>query len=189
MASALNFYLMDVVSRWRSPFSDGGLGDDYGKVVNYLRNYLQSVIEKTSGQFDSANVYWGPDNWFPPLLNTDILVYVVPDVNKSVIAANGGNVDIPKANTNVLGMTDLNTNICEVYFDRTFQGSAKELAGAAFHEAAHLKSQMGNEMHGPQDGFLKAAPDYNGIPSKSKITFMSPRIGKQVKQIARKLPN
>ena len=187
--TAFNFYLIDVVSRWRSPFADGGLGNDYGKVVNYLRNYFQSVLDKTPGQFDSVNVSWGPDNWIAPLLPTDVLVYVVPDVNKSVVVANGGNVDRAKSITNVLGLTDLNTSICEVYFDRMFQGSPKELAGAAFHESAHLKSQMGDEMHGVQDGFLRAGPDYNGIPTKANVNFMSAVIGRTVRQTNKRMPN
>jgi hypothetical protein len=188
MANVLSFYLTDIVSVYRKPFGADGLGSVYGRVVPLLKLYMQQVIDKVPGQFSSVEVWWGPAGWYPQMLDTDIMVYVVPNVRGSVIAANGGSVAGPSADTNILGITDLNLNICEVYWDRTFEGSVKELAGAAYHEGAHLKSRQDNGMHGRQDGFLAAAPDYNGKPTKRNIEFYSSCIGQKVKQLKRAVP-
>lgn len=179
MANVFSFHLKDMVSKNRPFFSDNGVGKAAGKVVNLLKTYLQPVIAKSSG-FDSVEVWWSPDTWAPTLLDTDVIIYVVSDVNKSIIKANGGTVARAEANPNTLGLTDLNAKICEVYFDRMFQGSAKELAGAAYHEAAHIKSNMDDAMHTNQDGFLKGAPDYNGSPSDKNTGFFAKHLGKKV---------
>jgi len=179
MAAVFNIYLKDIVSKNRPFFAPNGTGSAAGKVVNLLKAYLQPVIAKSS-TFKSVEVWWGPDTYTPSLLDTDVIVYVVPDVGQSIIAANGGTAAMAVANPNILGLTDLNAKICEVYFDRMFQGSAKELAGAAYHEAAHIKSNIDDKLHNGQDGFLKGAPDYNGNPTIKNTTFFSTHLGRKV---------
>ena len=179
MAAVFNIYLKDIVSKNRSFFASNGTGSAAGKVVNLLKAYLQPVIAKNPA-FKSAEVWWGPDTYTPSLIDTDVIVYVVPDVGQSIIAANGGTVARAVADTNILGMTDLNSKICEVYFDRMFQGSAKELAGAAYHEAAHIKSNIDDKLHNGQDGFLKGSPDYNGSPTIRNTTFFATHLSRKV---------
>ena len=180
MATVFTMYLKDKVSDEDRPFfSKNGIGNAAGKVVNLLKASLESVIEKNKA-FSSVKVFWTTDNYTSALLDTDVIVYVVPDVHKSIIAANGGTAARAVADTNILGLTDLNSKICEVYFDRMFQGSPKELAGAAYHEAAHIKSNMDDTLHSGQDGFLKGSPDYNGSPSTKNTTFMATHLGRKV---------
>lgn len=179
MATIFTMHLKDIVSKDRPFFNDNGIGPAAGRVVNLLRTYFEAVI-KINKAFSSVDVRWSPDNHTPALLDTDVIVYVVPDTHKSVIAANGGSAARAVADTNILGLTDLNSKICEVYFDRMFQGSPKELAGAAYHEVAHIKSNMDDRLHNGQDGFLRGSPDYNGSPSTKNTTFMATHLGRRV---------
>jgi hypothetical protein len=188
MDGTLSFYLIDVVNQYRNVFDSNAPGSRFGATKNRLKTHLDRVIAESTNGFSSGEVWWGPYDWFPPLTTTDIVVYVVPDPKRSVIAANGGNVDLSLSDPQVLGLTDLNLRICEVYFDRAYDGSPSEIAGAAFHEAAHLKSGMGNEMHLVQHGNFAAKPDYNSSPTAENISFMATHITKQVKQMRRKLP-
>ena len=150
---------------------------------------MQPVIDKVPKQFSSVEVAYCPDTWFPALLPTDVVVYIVPDPKRSVIQANGGTVDMALNDENLLGLTDLNLQICEVYFDRAFQWSPKEVAGAAYHEAAHLKSNLDNAMHSRQSGFLSAKPDYNGSPSANNATFFAQNISRQLRMTKKTLPS
>jgi len=178
--TAFTLHLKDKVSSIDRPYFDkDGIGPVAGRVVNLLKGYLGPIIE-INKTFTKVDVRWSPDNWAPALLDTDVIVYVVANANTSVIAASGGTVARAIADTNILGITDLNSKICEVYFDRCFQGSPKELAGAAYHEAAHIKSNMDDTLHNGQDGFLKGSPDYNGSPSKKNAAFMALHLGKKV---------
>ncbi|MGH9947710.1 MAG: hypothetical protein ACRD6X_10950 [Pyrinomonadaceae bacterium] len=176
--AAFNFYLKDIMSENRPYFSENGFGSFAGKAVNLLKTYLQPVIEKSG--FDSVNVLTCPDNWTPAMQDTDVIVYVLRDVGESVIAANGGTAAMAVADTNLLGLTDLNSKICEIYFDRMYAGNPKLVAGAAYHEAAHVKSNMDNAMHKNQDGFLKAAPDYYGSPSTKNTAFFKSHLARKV---------
>ncbi len=180
MPTSFTFHLKDMVSNKERPYFDkNGVGQVAGRVVNILKGYLEPII-KINKNFTSVDVRWSPDNHSPGLMNTDVIVYVVANANNSVIAANGGSAARAVADTNILGLTDLNAKICEVYFDRMFQGSPKELAGAAYHEAAHIKSNMDDTLHNGQDGFLKGSPDYNGSPSTKNTAFMANHLGKKV---------
>lgn len=157
----------------------GGSKDSVDKAITLLKVYIPAVIAKGT-TFDSADVSYVDDSTTPSLADTDVVVYVVRNISKSVITAKGGSVSIAEANTNILGLTDLGLKICEVYFDRLYEGSSKELAGACYHEAAHIKSNTDNSMHNNQDGFLKGSPDYNGSPSDSNNTFLNKHIGRKV---------
>lgn len=180
MGVPFTLYLKDLVSSKDRPyFGDNGVGNAAGKVVNFLKTYLGPTIAK-SKKFSSVEVWWGPDTWAPQLLETDVIVYVVANVGYSRIWNGGGTVEKARANTSVLGMTDLNMKICEVYFDRMFQGSPKELAGAAYHEAAHILSNKDDSMHKGQDAFLSDAPDYNGSPSDKNATFFKTHLGRKI---------
>jgi len=188
MADPFNFYLIDIVSMYRGFFSSNGFGSHHpGRVCNLIKSYMQPVIDKTS-RFSSVEVAYCPDSWFPTLLPTDVVVYLVPDPKRSVIKANGGSVQMALEDDLVLGLTDLNLQICEVYFDRAFDGSPKEIAGAAYHEAAHLKSNLDNSMHSRQAGFFSAKPDYNGSPTANNVNFFAQNISRQLRLTRRTLP-
>ena len=177
----LNFYLIDNITQWgRHTGSD--VWKFWGKVVFHLRNYMQPIATKASKSISSIEVWWVPEYWNPAPQGIDIVIYVVTDVNNSVIKHNGGDVTVAVSDTNILGLTDVNSKICEVYFDRCFQGSTKEVSGAAYHEAAHVKSNTGDPMHTGKNGFLKAKPDYNGNPTDKNRDFFVTHIAKVVNQ-------
>jgi len=157
----------------------GGTKDSVDKAIVLLKTYIASVIAKGT-TFDSCDVLYADDTTTPTLGDTDAVVYVVRNLSKSVISSKKGSVAIAETNTNILGLTDLNLKICEVYFDRLYEGSSKELSGAIYHELAHIKSNMDNSMHNNQDGFLKGSPDYNGSPTDSNNTFLNKHLGKKV---------
>ena len=156
----------------------GGEMEAANKAANLLKTYLSSITNTTITGTDVKVV---DDGTSPTLLDTDVIVYMVRSVSKSVIAKQGGSVAIAEANEGILGLTDLNKKICEVYFARMYEGSPKELSGAVYHEAAHILSNMDNSMHKNQDGFLKDAPDYNGSPTTKNQDFMKKHVGKAVK--------
>jgi hypothetical protein len=118
------------------------------------------------------------------MLDTDVAVYLVPDVKYSVIEANGGDASMAVANPNLLGLTATVLNICEIYYDRETYRNPQIVAGAALHEVAHVKSQMGDGMHAGKDGFLTASPSYLGSPSANNLAFLAGVIGNKVKQKA-----
>lgn len=157
----------------------GGSRESAEKAITLLKTYLPAVIAKQK-TFDGSDAILVDENTAPTLLDTDVVVYLVRNIGKSVISAKGGNVSLAENNDKVLGLTDLNLKISEVYFDRLYDGSAKELAGAAYHEAAHIKSNMDNSMHANQDGFLKASPDYNGNPTDSNNAFLGKNLGRKL---------
>lgn len=161
----------------------GGSQTSLEKALILLNTYLGSLIGKQKA-FDTFNAMLAKDDTTPALSETDVIVYMLRSLSKSVISKNGGSVTMAETNGNVLGMTDLNKKICEVYADRTFQNSPAELAGAIYHEIAHIKSNQDNAMHDGKNGFLKASPDYNGSPSDENATFMAKHIGRKVKMDA-----
>lgn len=181
MAQILNFYLIDTITQ-HGRFTGPAVWRFWGRVAFHLRNYTQPVAAKASNSISSIEVWWSPEYWNPTPTGIDIVVYVVTDVNQSVIRHNGGDVSLAVSDTNILGLTDLNLNICEVYFDRAFQGSTKEVAGAAYHEAAHVKSQMDNAMHTSQNGFLGERPDYNANPTTNNTDFFATHITRVTNQ-------
>jgi hypothetical protein len=189
MADPFNFYLIDVVSSYRGFFTENGFGSHHpGRVCNLIKTYMQAVIDKAPKKFSAVEASICPDSWWPTLLATDVVVYLVPDPKRSVIKANGGSVQMAD-DDHVLGLTDLNLQICEVYFDRAFDGSPKEIAGAAYHEAAHLKSNLDNSMHSRQAGFFGASPDYNGSPTPNNTSFFAQNISRQLRQVRRTIPS
>jgi len=157
----------------------GGSDDSAQKAVLLLKTYLSSLISKSSG-FSSSEVFLVDDKTSPAMLDTDVVVYVVSRLAKSIISANGGSVALAESNENVLGLTDLNLKICEVYFDRLYDGSPKEFAGACYHEMAHIKANQGNEMHNGKNSFLKASPDYYGSPSDENAEFIAKHLNRKV---------
>lgn len=157
----------------------GGNRESLEKAITLLKTYLNGVKDQQK-TFDSFNASLVEDGTTPSLLDTDVIVYLVRNINKSVIKTKGGSVAMAEANDKVLGMTDLNKKICEVYADRLFQDSSKELAGAVYHEMAHIKSNQDNSMHASKNGFLKDSPDYNGNPSDDNQKFMGTHIGRKV---------
>ena len=157
----------------------GGSRDSLEKAITLLKAYLPKVVEKNSN-FSGSNAVLVDDGTTPTLAETDVIVYVVRNISKSVISAKGGSVALAESNGNVLGLTDLNKKISEVYFDRLYEGSPKELSGACYHEAAHIKSNKDNSMHTGQDGFLKASPDYNGTPTDDNNKFLAKHLDRKV---------
>ena len=172
----VNFYLKNLIQSGPTDVTV------WNSIVSNLRSYMKLIMDNNPSEISSIDVWVCPTDQFPMLLETDIVVYVITDVNRSIIELNGGSAAVAKANTTILGLTDLNLNISEVYFDRVFQGSAKELAGAAYHEAAHYKSNMDDSMmHTQQDGFLQASPDYNGNPTTRNTDFFVTHIPRKVR--------
>jgi hypothetical protein len=157
----------------------GGSRESLEKAITLLKTYLPPIIAKQK-TFDGSDAVLVDDSTSPSLLETDVIVYMVRSISKSVISAKGGDISMAEADGNTLGLTDLNLKICEVYFDRMYDGSPKELAGACYHEAAHIKSNMDNSMHKGQDGFLQGSPDYNGTPTSSNSDFMAKHLGRKV---------
>ena len=157
----------------------GGSLDSAQKAVTLLKTYLPEVIKKATG-FSTADAVLVDESASPALLETDVIVYMVRDVSKSVIAKKGGSTAMAEANGNILGLTDLNLKICEVYFDRMYDGSPKELSGACYHEAAHILSNMDNSLHQGQNGFLKDSPDYNGSPTDKNNEFVGKHLGRKL---------
>ncbi|MGH9947193.1 MAG: hypothetical protein ACRD6X_08350 [Pyrinomonadaceae bacterium] len=157
----------------------GGSKESAEKAITLLKTYLPKVVEKNA-TFDSSDAVLVADDASPTILDTDVIVYLVSRVAKSVIGKKGGSTALAESNGNLLGMTDLNLKICEVYFDRLYEGSPKELSGAVFHEAAHIKSNKDNSMHSGQNGFLKESPDYNGSPTDENNAFLAKHLGTKV---------
>ena len=159
--------------------SKGGSDDTAQKSVALLKTYLAAITPKQK-TFDSCDAVLVASDATPSLLDTDVIVYIVRDVYHSVISKSGGNNDMAIADGNLLGLTDLTSKICEVYYDRLYNGSEKECSGACYHEAAHILSNMDNGMHNGQDGFLKGKPDYYGSPSEANNTFMAKHLGRKI---------
>jgi hypothetical protein len=153
------------------------------KAIALLNAYLPKVVAKNTN-FGGGDARYVDDSTSPTLLDTDVIVYVVRNISKSVISKQSGSVAVAEADTSIMGLTDLNKKICEVYFDRIYQDSSKELAGAIYHEAAHIKSNMDNAMHTNRDGFLKAKPDYYGDPTDDNNTFFGGHLGRKVTMTA-----
>jgi len=177
----LNFYLIDNLTQW-GKLEGAAVWQFWGKVVFHLRQHMQPVTLKASKSISSIEVWWVPEYWNPAPQGIDIVVYVVPSPYYSVIKKNGGNVAAETADDKVLGITNVDLKICEVYYNRCFQGSTKEVAGAAYHEAAHVKSNLDNKMHDKNNGFLRGNPDYNGTPTDENTAFFAKHIAKTTNQ-------
>ena len=156
-----------------------GSKDLADKAILSLQGYLNDVIKK-SKDFTDAKAVLVEDGNSPALGKTDVIVYLVSSPKYGVINDQKGDFSMATNNDKILGLTDLNKKICEVYFDRIFPESSKELAGACYHEAAHIKSNMGNSMHTGKDGFLKDSPDYNGTPTTTNDEFMAKHLNRDV---------
>ncbi|MEQ1764790.1 MAG: hypothetical protein ABL984_16795 [Pyrinomonadaceae bacterium] len=175
-----NFYLNDMIAHHR-----GSENPDFrwwGRVCSILGKYLK---EAGKGKFGTMEAYWCPDNWVPSATGPDVIVYIVPNTDYSVIGANGGDISLARSDTNLIGLTATVTNICEVYYDRAEVGGIVRpdvIAGAAMHEAAHVKTQKGQEMHSGQTGYFSASPSYWSSPSKGDIAFFGKIMGKTVSQ-------
>lgn len=158
----------------------GGSLEDSQKAVTLLKTYLPPIVANSS-KFAATDAAFVGDSTTPTLLDTDVIVYIVKDISKSVISKQGGDISMAQANGNILGLTDLNRKICEVYYDRVYNGSPKELSGACYHEVAHILSNKDNSLHKGQDGFLKDAPDYNGTPTDLNAKFLAANVGRSIK--------
>lgn len=157
----------------------GGKRDSLEKAITLLKTYLKAVVDEQK-TFDSSDAVLVEDGTTPTLQDTDVIVYMVRNIEKSVIKNQGGTVATAEANDKILGMTDLNKKICEVYADRLFQDSPKELSGAIYHEVAHIKSNQDNAMHKGKNGFLTDAPDYNGTPTDDNNKFLAGVLAKKL---------
>ncbi|MEP7366646.1 MAG: hypothetical protein ABI972_25600 [Acidobacteriota bacterium] len=173
--SQINFHLLDI--------KDQVNGDKRAIVSGKLGSWMMKVAKLVSG-VTAVEITWSTGSGRPSPGPTDIVVYVTTDVDRSVIAVNGGDISEPESNGKVLGFTSANPThksaLSEVYSARCF--SPLEMAGAAFHEAAHNKSLQGNEMHKGQDGLLKSSPDYGFDPSDANLKFFAQFVQNEVKQ-------
>jgi hypothetical protein len=175
-----NFYLNDMIAHHRG--AKAPVYSWWGSVCGILGRHLG---EAGKGKFGSINASWCPDNWEPTVTGADVVVYIVPNTDYSVIAANGGKITLALEDTNLIGLTATVLNICEVYYDRAEVGGIVRpdvIAGAAMHEVAHVKTQKAEELHTGQTGYFSASPSYWSSPSKADITFFGSIMGKTVKQ-------
>src|SRR5262245_42989118 len=99
----LNFYIADLTR-------PGINWNDRAKVTGRLGNYMVSVARLLHGQFSAVEIHWIGPKYAPSLGDTDILVYVIPTIDWSVIKANGGNVSVAMTNSKIAGLTDV-TNV------------------------------------------------------------------------------
>ena len=145
-------------------------------------------------KLDCVQVGWTTGSGRPSLQPTDVLLYVIPDIDLSVIEANGGSAQRARTNSKVLGLTQVdaknNRSLSELYFSRGMPsqtprkgGWQSELAGAAFHEIAHNKALLDDAMHNEKDGLLVKAPHYSSTPSPANFEFMAGIILQPVQQI------
>jgi hypothetical protein len=117
----------------------------------------------------------------------DAVVFLVKDATHSFGPKIGGS---GPNSPDVLGRTFLGASgggLAEVYWDTCF--SSKEMAAAIFHEAAHLKSGKGQEMHdqtvgrphgGPGLRVLRANGASFASPSGDDLDFYSVAITKTI---------
>ena len=148
---------------------------------NYLANCLDDGISFASGTWVTSNTIIAPGKF-------DAVVFVVTDVNASVGAHVGGNVQ--NLASNALGNTVLGATgggVAEVYWDRCFNND--EVAQAIFHEAAHLKSNQGEGMHTARRGLRVLRKDGSSFkfPSWDDLEFYSAAI-KQPVTLRRRVP-
>jgi len=153
------------------------------KAILLLQGYFNDVVKK-SKDFADAKAVLVDDGTTPTLANKDVIVYVVKNPDKGVIKGQKGDVSIAENNDKILGLTDLNKKICEIYFERIYTDSSKEYAGACYHEVAHIKSNLGNSMHTGKNGFLKDSPDYNGNPTTENDDFLAKNLNRDVTMTA-----
>src|SRR5262245_42176274 len=141
LMQVLGFTLVDVKS--------GMKAKEQGEVMATVHTYMGQVLGRLPGEPMAYGVEIGPGKPHGSVNPLYIVVYIVPDVDQSVIASLGLPVTDAKANDKVLGLTVTEParkqSISEVYWNRCF--SPQECAGSAFHEAAHYKSLQGNAMH------------------------------------------
>ena len=60
MATAFTMYLKDIVSKDRPFFSQNGIGNAAGKVVNMLKTYLEPVLLKNKAFSDEFFINYIP---------------------------------------------------------------------------------------------------------------------------------
>jgi hypothetical protein len=156
-----------------------GSKDLADKAILLLQGYLSDVVKK-SADFTDAKAVLVEDGTTPSLVKTDVIVYVVKNPEKGIIKAQNGDISMAANNDKILGLTDLNKKICEIYYERVYPESSKEFSGACYHEAAHIKSNLGNSMHTGKNGFLKDSPDYNGSPTIENNDFLAKHLNRDV---------
>ncbi len=172
----LSFHFADVEGQVKE--------NDRATITGYIGAWMFAVA-KAAGNFSAIEVSWSTKGGRPKVGPTDILVYVVSDVDRSVIEATGGNISAARASSTMLGMTAVTPAVkralSEVYAGR-IGFALKAFAGSAFHEAAHNKSLEGDTMHSGKDGLLIAAPVYASDPTPANTQFLSQHIHKEVEQ-------
>ncbi|HZO51581.1 MAG TPA: hypothetical protein VFB63_02640 [Bryobacteraceae bacterium] len=173
--SQINFILADIL--------DSISGDNRATITGKLGSWMMNVGRRVSG-VTAVEITWCTGSGRPGPSSTDILVYVTTDVDRSVIEATGGNISEARSNPKIMGLTQVGGQpaaaLSEVYWGRAM--SAIELAGGAFHEAAHNKSQQDNEMHKGKDGLLVSGPFYGSPPTEANLQFMASHVMAQVQQ-------
>jgi hypothetical protein len=177
----LTFYLADV--------QDLVKYNERAKITGYLGKWMWKVAGLRPKELTAVEIGWTTKAGRPSLGPTDILVYVTSNVtsiddDRSVISANGGDVSQAIENPKVLGLTSVDATrqeaLSEVYYGRAL--FPREVAGAAFHEAAHNKSLQGMEMHGKKDGFLVEVPVFAGDPTEANLEFLATHVLANVRQ-------
>jgi len=157
--------------------------DERAALTGFIGKWIRQMADRHPKRFKSLEITWATGAGRPNPRKTGILVYVTGGPERSIIEADGGNVNQAIVNTQLLGLTAVDaaarTALSEVYFDR--KKFLKEVAGAAFHEAAHNKSLQDNQMHG-EGGLLKEFPDYASDPTGKNLDFFAKHVLEEVTQ-------
>ena len=126
----------------------------YSTIVKNVQDKLQQATSLIPKVFDGVDVTFTPPSFRPTIKDTDGLVYLITDADRSLLGKAGAAKAL--ANMKVLGMTQLGapTVICEVYFNRCV--NIEEVSKAIIHELAHAKSNLGDPMHDHQKGIFAA---------------------------------
>lgn len=129
-----------------------------------------------------------------PAANFDAVVFIIQERLHSFGPAVGGSA---ATENNVAGRTFLGArggDLAEVYWGQCVSNG--EAAAAIFHEAAHLKSGQGNDMHtatvgAPHGGKglrLLRASSFSDVPSEDDLDFYRAAIARRIIPLRTSVP-
>ena len=152
---------------------------DRGEVLKIINGLF---LANCNAGIDSATARWVASNAIIAPGKFDAVVFVIDDIRHSLVKKLGGSTDRASKNSTVLGTTLLGATgggLAEVYWDRCVNNS--EIAGAIFHEAAHLKSEQDESMHTAKEvRILSAKGGQHQHPSWGDLEFYEAAIKRAI---------
>jgi hypothetical protein len=136
----------------------------------FLANCVGPIPGSRADSITSAVAQLVPTSVISPRA-FDAVVFLVRDQTQSLAAKVGGT---PPSSATTLGFTVTNIaggGVAEVYWDLCQNND--ELASSIFHEAAHLKSNLGDAMHLQKVGAPHGGPGLRVLSAKG-ASFASP---------------